>query len=349
MDFNIVYFLGVILNNKNLNTKRLCIIDTPYSLFLYFLICGVNKDDIFVMSNHISKDIRNNINPIYFPYNIFYSDNSSIKNFFMLFKLRIILYFKTRNCNVEVYGHAHLLFSFPLYEYENSYIIEDGIGNYADLPIFKEFSPLKKFIYEKFFGKYFDTIYDGFGNHPNIKKIYLTKDSGFSDLIKDKVEFVDLNNLINSLTSDEKAQILKIFNADDILNENIPNNSILLLTEAFYESNYLSLDEEIDIYNEMISKYDLKDIVIKPHPSDQKDYTKFFPGVKVIKTRFPMELFGLLGIKFKKILTIHSSAALNFTDVEIEFYDGEINNEMVNKTRIKLKKQYDELINRKVI
>ena len=138
------------MNNKNLTNKRLCIIDTPYSLFLYFLICGVNKDDIFVMSNHISKDIRKNINPIYFPYNNFYSNNS-VKNIFILIRLifevlrlRIILHFKTKNCNVEVYGHAHLLFSFPLYEYENSNIIEDGIGNYADLPVYKEFPPLKK-------------------------------------------------------------------------------------------------------------------------------------------------------------------------------------------------------------
>ncbi len=339
------------MNNKNLTNKRLCIIDTPYSLFLYFLICGVNKDDIFVMSNHISKDIRKNINPIYFPYNNFYSNNS-VKNIFILIRLifevlrlRIILHFRTKNCNVEVYGHAHLLFSFPLYEYENSNIIEDGIGNYADLPVYKEFPPLKKFIYEKFFGKYFDTIYDGFGTHPNIKKIYLTKDSGFSELIKDKVEVVDLEKLIVSLSSDEKSEILKIFNGEDILNEDIPSDSILLLTEALYEGNYLSLDEEINIYKEMISKYDLKDIVIKPHPSDQNDYTKFFPGVKVIKTRFPLELFGLLGIKFKKILTIHSSAALNFKDVEIEFYDGEINNETINKTRLKVKKQYEDLIN----
>ena len=339
------------MNNKNLINKRLCIIDTPYSLFLYFLICGVNKDDIFVMSNHIPKTIRNNINHIYFPYNTFHRNNF-IKNIFILirlvfeiFKLRIILYFKTKNFNVEVYGHAHLLFSFPLYDFENSFIIEDGIGNYADLPVYKEFHPLKKFIYEKFFGKYFDTIYDGFGTHPNIKKIYLTKDSGFSDLIKDKVEVVDLGYLINSLSLDEKLEILKIFNAEDILNEDISPNSILLLTEALYENNDLSLDEEINIYKEMISDYDSKEVVIKPHPRDQKDYTKFFPNVKVIKTSFPLELFGLLGIKFKKILTIHSSAALNFKDVEIEFYDGEISNESINKARIQIKKQYYDLIN----
>ena len=75
------------MNNKNSNNKRLCIIDTPYSLFLYFLICGVNKDDIFVMSNHISKDIRKNIDPIYFPYNNFYSNNP-VKNIFVCFEKR---------------------------------------------------------------------------------------------------------------------------------------------------------------------------------------------------------------------------------------------------------------------
>ena len=79
-----------------------------------------------------------------------------------------------------------------------------------------------------------------------------------------------------------------------------------------------------------------------------KDYSKYFPNIRVITTPFPLEIFNLMEVKFKKILTIHSSAALNFKDVEVEFYDGEIKNENVNKGRELIKKQYAEVLKKKL-
>ena len=116
--------------------KRMCIVDTVYTLLLYYLICGINEEDIFVISGGIPKEIRKNIDHIYFPH-FKHSDLPDsnlilitlkrllliIKRTYGIIKLRIILFFKTRNCEVEVYGHGHLNFSFPFYEYENSYII----------------------------------------------------------------------------------------------------------------------------------------------------------------------------------------------------------------------------------
>ena len=112
--------------------KNLCMVNTPYSLFLYFLICGYNKEDIFVLTNRIPKEIRDNIDHIYFPLSgvPLQVRENSIKYFFYIFRimyevfmLRIKLYFKTRNYEISVYGQAQFLFSFPFYEYEKYFFL----------------------------------------------------------------------------------------------------------------------------------------------------------------------------------------------------------------------------------
>lgn len=87
---------------------------------------------------------------------------------------------------MKAYGHGQLLFSFPIYKYPDSVLIEDGIGNYADLPEYKEYPQILRFIFGKIFGIYYRRLYDCFGTHPNVKEIYLTKNEGYSDLINDE-------------------------------------------------------------------------------------------------------------------------------------------------------------------
>ena len=333
--------------------KRICVVDTAFSLLYYLLIFGVNDDDVFIMSDYIPQSIRDNIPHIFFPrIRLYPYDNLNhivkdlwafIRLPYEILKLRIKLYSLTKGYDVKAYGHGHLLFSFPVYEYPNSVIIEDGIGNYANLPEFEGYSTIPRVILSKIFGKYVRVFYDGFGTHPNIKEIYLTKDEGYSKLIEDKVIVKPLDELMKSIDEENKLKILKIFNGDQIIAENIKSDDILLLTEPFTECLELTLEEELEIYREMISKYDSKQIVIKPHPGEVKDYKKYFPNIRVITEKFPLELFDLIGIRFKKILTIHSSAALNFKDVEVEFYNGELNNEHVNEQRKQIQKQYQEL------
>ena len=216
------------MNKKSNKTKRICVVDTPFTLLYYLLLFGVNENDTFIISKNIPEYIRPNLNYIYFPITQIYPYDSLkhviidlwlfIRLFYEILKLRIKLHSITKGHHIKTYGHGHLLFSFPLYEYEDNNIIEDGIGNYAELPEFKEFSPITKFIFNKMFGKYIRKPIDGFGTHPNIKKIYLTKNHGFVNHIKDKVISNGLDELINSMDKEQKNKILKIFNADKIIN-----------------------------------------------------------------------------------------------------------------------------------
>lgn len=334
-----------------METVKICCLDTVYSLLIYLLQNGYNTEDIFIFSSGIPKPIRDNIPHIYFPNIKFYegmkfaplnSPSGIIKNIkgylsyaFGILKLRILLFFKTFNKNVEIYGHGHITFSFPLYEYENSYIIEDGIGNYYDLKT----TPKKNKLLEKilhFCGVYIFNIKEGFGTHENIKKIYLTNKE-YPEVIKEKVELIDLNTLWKNQSEDEKNKILDLFNLHDLKN-NLNNNTTILLTQPFCEENLLPFDEEIAIYKSIIEKN--KNIIIKTHPRENKNYRKLFPHIKVIGTPFPVELLKFMDFKVKKVITICSTAILNFEDEsEIEIYNGETSNKEINRAIEVLKTQ----------
>lgn len=311
-------------------TKRICTVDTVYSLFLYFLINGVSDDDLFIFSSGVPEDIRKNINHVYFPSSRFKfcADDNLIKfavmnlgvcfrQLYGILKLRLLMLFV--GDDVEIYGHGHTQFSYMFYEYENAYLIEDGLANYRKLE--------SNFISNRllnFLGLYIKGSKSGYGTHENIKKVYLTY-KGFCD-VSSKAEIIDLNALWENLSLEDHLKILKIFNFS-----NLENIDVLLITQAFSEDNLMDLNEEMRIYSEIVEKY--PNIIIKPHPREVKDYSKIFPDNTVLDKHFPVELLVLMGIKIEKTVTISSTAVLHFPASEIETYWGDINSGYVKKSR----------------
>ena len=335
--------LNVQVFNLAKKTRRICVVDTVYTLLLYYLICGMDEDDIFIMSGGIPKEIRKNIKHIYFPH-FRYGDLPDsnlilimlkrlqiiIKRVYGIVKLRVMLFFKTRNCNVEVYGHGHLHFSFPLYEYENSYLIEDGLGNYMDLtePDYSQSRLLR------FLGFYTKEYYEGFGTHKNIKKVYLTK-TDVPEIIKNKSVIINIEILWKGLTHIEKNEILSIFNMN-INKIKLKSETVLILTQPLSDEKFMTFKEEIAIYQNMIEKFQDKQIIIKPHPRDSKNYENIFQNIEIISKDFPIELLSLIGINPKVVCSITSTSLLNFKNSEIYVYEGELNNEQLNRGRTEL-------------
>lgn len=331
-------------------TKRICVVDSVYSLFLYYLICGINSEDLFIFSAGVAKSIRKNINHIYF---IHYRNDDIpksnlihiiLKRLIIIFKraygiirLRIILWFKTRNYDIEVYGQANLNFSFPLYEYEKSYLIEDGVLNYMELgvPTYnkRKFDKLLKFM-----GFYVENYNENFGTHKNIKKVYLTQNE-VPEVIKNKTEVIDMKKLWMEKSDDEKNKILEIYNIKDVINQ-IEDNPTLLLTQCISEDNILPLDEEISMYKELIQKQNTQNIIIKTHPRERKNYHTIFPEFPVIDQPFPLEILKCIDLHIKKVITISSNATLNFADEsEIEIYNKKTSSPELNDAIYSLEKQ----------
>lgn len=331
---------------------KICLVNTVYSLFLYFLINGYDENDIFIFTFLMPKEITKNLKHIQMPYvafvdgpkmaplNSFKGIFENIYGYFRYFygylKLRLILFIKTFNKEVEVYGHAQTPFSYMFYENENSNIIEDGLMNY-NYPIIEthKINPIIDKILH-IFGIYFLNASEALGSHKNIKNVYLTRENNHP-LIKDKVKVINMEKKWRKLPQNQKTKILEVFNLN-IDTINFDDNSALILTEPFCEHDFLRFDDEINIYKEMINKFHDNKIFIKPHPREEKKYDEIFENVEILNRYFPVELLNIVGIEPTVVCSIASTALLHFKKSNIYVYDGEINNEKLDNARNDLKK-----------
>ena len=332
-------------------TVKICFSITAYTLFLYYLLNGVNENDIIICTHNVPKKVKENIKhislpqvgfvdgpkmaPLNTPKGILENIYGYCKYFYGYLKLRIILFIKCFNKNVEVWGQTHSPFAYMFYTYENAFIIEDGLLNYRWEPL--ETHEINPFIDSvlHFFGIYFLNVRETLGTHKNIKKIYLTQECKF-DIIKDKVVNFDIYQLWEEKSTEEQNKILKIFNVDKNQLQKLDKSYKLLLTQPYYENDVISYDEEILIYKELIG--DDTKLIIKPHPNENKDYSKIFPNAIIINQEFPIELMELIGIHVENVYTINTTAILNFKNSNIHIYQGSSSSEIINESCEKLMK-----------
>ena len=122
------------------------------------------------------------------------------------------------------------------------------------------------------------------------------------------------------------------FSGEDKSIERIKSKKYLLLTQPLSEDGTLSEKEKIEIYSEILSNYDLKDVVIKVHPREKLNYRNIFPEVEILDEYFPVELFKIFNIEPEKVITIFSSAVFGIAKREnIDFYGTEINEKILKK------------------
>lgn len=326
------------------NKKNICLVTTVYSFFLYLLVKGYNEDDIYIFTAWFPKEISKNVKHIQMPAVIFrgkkFAELNSLsgiyKNivgffgyFYGYLKLRILLFIKTFNCDVAVYGHAQTPFSYMFFENENSNIIEDGMENYtANIVETHKINPILDKILH-ICGIYFLEMGECYGSHKNIKNVYLTHEHT-NPLIKDKVRIINIKELWNNLSKSEQEKLLEIFNVN-IEGIDFNKKTALLLTEPLAEgtSTTITKEEEINIYYEIIDKFSDYQIIIKPHPRDTKDFEKIFPNMKIIDKSFPIEILTLLNINPTVVCSIVSTALYNFENSKIYVYDGKVNDKLI--------------------
>ena len=88
----------------------------------------------------------------------------------------------------------------------------------------------------------------------------------------------------------------------------------MILTEPLCELNVRQ-----KLFGDIVDEYKNDNrVIIKPHPRDILDYEKAFPGVIVIRDKFPMEVLSdIEGFKVDKVVSV-------ITQMENAFYAKEI-------------------------
>ena len=136
---------------------------------------------------------------------------------------------------------------------------------------------------------------------------------------------ISLNGCWNLSSNDKQECIKKIFNITDEDIKNIQLRPYILFTQCLSEDGMMSEEEKVSIYRDMLKDVELKDVVIKVHPREITDYSRYFPNCYIFDKRVPMQLLSILGAKFKRSYTICSTAAVDFDyPIESVFLGSEI-------------------------
>ncbi len=114
--------------------------------------------------------------------------------------------------------------------------------------------------------------------------------------------------LNDALTADDHKILVDIFlvNKEVVTGQLLGDGSdsrpqVMILTEPLCE-----MDVRKKLFGDIINEYkETNRVIIKPHPRDTLDYEAAFPGISVVRDKFPMEVLGdIEGFKVDKVISV---------------------------------------------
>ena len=317
--------------------RRVCIVDSSYSLLLYFMISSIDEINatFFVWGNGVPKKTRSffkekSVFIINDPKDTRWRPKSMRSFFWQLYYYYIGSYIDypfLRKKNITYWGHDHLFYS-PYFFHGNKYnAIEDGLLNYKPQPESTSYPFFKKMLC----GGPLAIRHNYRFQQSTCEHEYLT------GIVKDAPCMESSKAIVKSIKQlwDEQTEVKKniICTYYDLTKEEIDKlktYSVVILTQPFSEDRVLTEEEKVEMYREQISSIDKSEIVIKPHPRETTDYNLYFPDTFVFNKKIPMELLNLLGIHFSVAYTVSSTSAFNISE-SIVMWGTEINEKLLKK------------------
>lgn len=252
-----------------------------------------------------------------------------------------VRYFKWRylpNFNdYNLIAHDHLSYSTIFIGKRNYTMLEDGPLIFSqkgvDLWTNKfayrrhlKFQRLRRFLLGSTYGY-------PMGTNPQCTDLIVTSMDIAKELKNKNIHYFDIFNEWKTSSEQKRGFILDVFGITQQLLKQIKDRDIVYFPNAFCEDRVFTEDEYRDFYKRLLKKYDMDRLIIKPHP---RDYCKFYqvdlPGVVVIPSFIPSQLLDLIGLRFKKAITICSSSVLNLGyPIEIDWYGKKCHPNIINR------------------
>lgn len=302
--------------------NRIILINNYNSLLLILLKNKIDNKDCFIFyKEDFDEKIRYNLNLLY-KVIILKKDKNYILRILKYFYMKKKLKKHLINKKILITIDHNLIGNYIAKKFNNIELYEEGLAIYSKIN-------WKNKNVKKLFGL---NINKCFGKNKNIKKVYLTGIGRIPKEIEYKSEVVDLKKLWRNKTTKEQDEILSIFSFNLDIIDKLKNKNIILFTQPLSEDGVISEKEKIDIYSNIIKKYPKNELIIKIHPREKTNYKKIFKDYFVLDNILPFEILNLLDIKFKKAVTLFSTAALSFNeDTKIDFYGTEVNSKILER------------------
>lgn len=213
-------------------------------------------------------------------------------------QIRVIIFCALNHKKVHVFAQTDNSISSLCHAY-NFNLIEDGVFNYEKSLVKTGGGSLVPLSKNEF-----------------VKHVYLTGRLPIPKEIKNKVVLVDIKKRWKNFNNQERQEIIDLFHFDyDKLLDLVKNGrDKILLTQNFYRYGRCTVEEQVQIYREILSNYDIKEIIIKTHPEDEIDYQKYFPDCYLLKDKFPFELCYFTNLPLKKLISVNSTSTYGLWD-----------------------------------
>lgn len=169
---------------------------------------------------------------------------------------------------------------------------------------------LKRLAKRFLFGEYYDNYV---GTSTGVEHIYSSNPVAEKPYYKGKeITVLNLNEIWEKSDKSKKDFILSVYEISDADLLKMKTCNTIILTQPMCFDKIMTMDEQIEIYRQMIDEYGAENCIIKPHPRDVIKYNEVFPNVAYFNKPVPMQLLAILGINYENVVTVNSSSALSF-------------------------------------
>ena len=309
--------------------KKVFLYDQDRALLIFLLLSNLLEDDITYITY---KNKINKIEKLKGKKEIFDSDDLLFKN---RIKMAIkIKKFRKKHENllkeieeekVELYGIHYFELAQRIFYKEKLNALEEGTATYSQFPV--TFRGKIKYFIVDILNFIFNIRERQDFKDKRVQKFYLTENlcKKIPEEFKNVSSIINLKKLWDKKSEEEKKIVLDIFEFNKSILNVITSETVMLITQPLSEDGVISEEEKINLYSKILGNYKDKSVIIKPHPREKTDYSKYFPNYYVMKEKYPIEILELVGIKLERAATIFSTAAFGLgKDIEIDFYGTEI-------------------------
>ncbi len=307
--------------------QRVFVTGSLWSLFIYLLYSDekdIKRTHYFFVDTGIHESVSNNFRCHILPTVKWAKIPWGIRRSLQPF---IRLYYIIRHPYLifaDVYGIDQGTFCHAIIGWHKYTLIEDGIGDYyVDTRVVqRKYEYLKRIIFGKIEGH-------ERGHNSQCIKMILTQPPTNDDMRR-LGEQISLIHLWEHSSESKQCLILSKFNILPNDLELLSSRNIILLTQPISEDGFVTEKKKIEIYRTLLEGIDEKKLIIKIHPRERTHYQRYFKDALVFDKRVPMQIFEILGLKYKKAITISSTAVTSFAgSAEIVFAGNEIHPEIL--------------------
>lgn len=217
----------------------------------------------------------------------------------------------------EIYAQDHILPSYSFIRGKFS-VIEDGTMSYLEAK--QEYEKEKERSFLSRWKRRIKGKIPSCGISSKVDKVYLRGILPTPFCIQHKVEYIDIHSLWRAKTTEEQRWILKFFGFQQRNLKLLQSKKVILFSQPLSEDGIMTEEEKVEIYRKILEKENLKDVIIKAHPREVTEYSRYFVGISILQERTPFELYLFHGLTGKKVITLFSTAVYGLKDFEVIFY-----------------------------